>query len=325
MQNTIKSRVVGVDISLRKTTYAIVDICGHVLAKEQFVTLDYPNISDYVSTLCERIVTFVEANGGYDTIRSVGISAPSGCFQTGCIENNPNMPWKGVIPLAALLRDRLGLAVALGNNAHVRALGEHSFGVAHGMKNFVVVTIGHGLGTCLFSNGKTHTGFHGLSGEAGHTCLIPGGRLCGCGNRGCLEAYCAAKGIVTTARELMEQSTVPSKMREIADLTPEIITQLCDEGDQLAIETYRQTGYYLGWGLANYASITNPQAFIMSGGIIGAGHWLLEPAQQSFEEHVFRNLRGKIQIVTSNLDDEERDVLGASVLAWMVREYSLFK
>ena len=325
IQNAIKSRVVGIDISLNRTTYAIVDIRGYILARDSFVTKDYPNINDYVSTLSERIVTFVEANGGYETIRSIGISAPSGCYLSGCIENSPNMPWKGIVPLAAMLRDRLGLAVALANNAHVRALGEHTFGIAHGMKNFVVVTIGHGLGSCLFSNGKTHEGFHGLGGEVGHTCIIPGGRQCGCGNRGCLEAYCAAKGIVQTARELMAQSNVPTKMRDVAELTPKEITEFCEEGDELAIEVYRRTGYYLGWGLANYASLTNPEAFVMTGGVLHAGHWLLDPARQSFEEHVFRNLKGKIQILTTVLDDMERDVLGASVLAWRVQEYSLFK
>lgn len=325
LQNTIKSRVIGVEISLHRTTYAIVDLRGNVLVKESFNTSDYPNINDYVSALSERIVAFVDANGGYDTIRSIGISAPSGNFRTGCIENSPNMPWKGIVPLAAMLRDRLGLAVALANNAHVRALGEHTFGIAHGMKNFVVVTMGHGVGSCLFSNGKTHEGYHGFGGEVGHTCIVPDGRLCGCGNRGCLEAYTSAQGIVQTAKEVLAESDAPSRMRTLEKLGSRQIADLCNEGDEMAIEVFRRTGYYLGWALANYASIVNPQAFILTGGVQRAGNWLLEPTRKSFDEHVFLNIKGKVEILLSSLDASERDVLGASALAWKVREYSLFK
>jgi glucokinase len=148
-----KKRVVGVEISNERTTYAIVDIRGNIIAKESFDTRDHPDINEFVTVLSERIIAMIEANGGYETIRSVGVSAPSGNFLTGCIEYSPNLPWKGKIPMAAMLRDRLGLAVALGNDAHVRALGEHVYGTAHGMKDFIVVNLGHGVGSCIFCNG----------------------------------------------------------------------------------------------------------------------------------------------------------------------------
>ena len=324
-QTTVKKRVVGVDISLEQTTFAVVDVRGNILARDSFATEDYSDIGSFVTALSERIIGLVEMNGGYENIRSVGISAPSANFMTGSIVNAANMPWKGVIPLAALLRDRLGLAVAVANNAHVVALGEHAFGCAHGMRDFIVVTLGSGLGSCIFSNGTVNLGYEGYAGEVGHTCVKHDGRLCGCGNKGCLETYTAAKGIVRTAREVMAENSEPSLLRKADKLSPKVIAQMCDEGDKLAIEVYRRTGEMLGLGLANYASILNPEAIIFTGGISKAGKWLMEPAAEAFEKHVFHNIQGKVKFLTSELDDRERDVLGASVLAWDVKEYSLFK
>jgi len=321
----VKTRVVGVNIGIEKTTYAVIDLRGEIYAMEEFKTTDYPNIDNYISTLCERIFQLVEANGGYSSLRSIGVCCPSSNYLTSCIENASNLRWKGIIPFAALMRDRMGIAVALGNNAQCVALGEHAFGAAHGMKDFIVITLDYGLGSCMFSNGRIHLGNKGFAGEVGHTCLIPGGRECGCGSRGCLESYCAWKGIVRTAQELMEESTEPSAMRKIETLTPEIITELSNQGDALAIETWRRTGDMLGRGLANYASIINPEAIILTGSIIHAGKWLLEPTEKSFERHVFHNIQGQTKLLISSLKDGERDVLGASVLAWQVKEYSLFK
>jgi len=321
----LKSRVVGVDISNERTTYAIVDIRGNILAEESFPTYEYPNVDEFVGILSEKIVMLVENNGGYETIRSIGVSAPSASTVSGCIENAANLPWKGVIPLAVMLRERVGLAVGLSNDAHISALGEHAFGSAHGMQNFIVVSLGVGIGSCFFSSGFEHRGHDGYAGEFGHTCVIDQGRLCGCGSHGCLEAYVGAAGIVLTAQELMAESDAPSLMRGMAKLTPHIIKDCCDQGDALAIETFRRTGYILGLGLANYASVVNPQAIILTGGISHAGKWLVDPAYESFESHVFCNMRGKVKIIISQLDDRERDVLGASALAWSVPEYSLFK
>ena len=323
--NGSKTRVVGVDISLGRTSIGIVDIRGNIIATDCFVSSEHPYIGDFLSVLCEHILNLVEQNGGYETIRSVGICAPSGNYRTNSIENAPNMPWKGVIPLAAMLRDRLGIAVALANNAHAMALGEQAFGAAHGMRDFAVISIGHGLGSCFFSNGLVHLGNDGFAGEVGHTCFIPNGRLCGCGKRGCLEAYTAANGIVLTAQEILAERKEPSMMRQVERLSPKVIQELCELGDELAIETYRRTGYYLGVGLANYASILNPEAFVFTGGVAQAGKWLLEPANEAFEEHVFHNLQGKVKFVVSSLENRTRNMLGASVLAWEVKEYSLFK
>lgn len=325
MNEEVKSKVIGVDISIERTTYAIVDIRGNILAEDSFVTSDYPDANEYVTSLSEKLYLLMEANGGYEKVRSIGISAPSVSSVTGCITNAANLQWKGEIPLAALVRDRMGMAVAVSNDAHVAALGEYAYGAAHGMKDFIIISLGVGVGSCFFSQGREHVGVGGFAGEFGHCCLIDEGRECGCGNKGCIETYVGANGIVRTAKDLMLQSDEPSLMRDIEKLSPKLIFECCEKGDAMAIETFRQTGYMLGIGLANYASLINPQAIILTGGISHAGQFLMEPCRESFEKHVFPNMRGQIKIVVSRMDNRERDVLGAAALAWEVPEYSLFK
>ena len=290
-KGTVKKRVIGVDISLNATSYAIVDVRGNILAKDSFPTEDYPEIGAFISALSEGIVKLIEANGGMESIRSVGISAPSANFKSGSIVNSPNFPWRGC---------------------------------AHGMRDFIIITLGSGLGSCLYTDGGVKLGSDGYAGEIGHTCVEHDGRLCGCGNKGCLEAYTATKGIIRTAREVMAESAEPTKMRRVPKLSPRVIAEMCDEGDAMAIETFRRTGEALGLGLANYASVIDPEAIIFTGGITRAGKWLLEPAKKAFEEHVFHNIKGKVKFLTSDLDEGERNILGASVLAWEVKEYSLF-
>ena len=322
----IKTRVVGIDIRVDITTFAVVDIRGEILAKDQFRTDEYNDINDYISALTEKVIMLVEENGGYETIRSVGVSAPSANSVTGCIENAANLPWKGVIPLSALLRDRMGLAVAVANDAHITALSEKTYGSAHGMKDFIVVSISHGgVGSCFYSNGQPHLGYDGFAGEFGHTCVVPGGRECGCGNRGCLETYCSKTGLVRTAEELIAESKEPTLLSELSELSVDSITDCCYKGDKVAIDVLRRTGEVLGLGLANYASVLNPEAIILTGDITQAGKWLLKPMRTSFEEHVFHNIKNKTRILVSILKEGERDVLGAGALAWDVKEYSLFK
>jgi len=325
IKHNIKSEVVGVDISNELTTYAIVDVRGNIIAEDSFPTCDYPDVNNFVSALSDNILMLVEANGGYEKIRSIGMSSPSASSVSGCIENAANLPWKGVVPLAAMLRDRIGLAVGLSNDAHISALGEYAFGCAHGMKNFIVISLGVGIGSCFFSDGQEHRGQGGYAGEFGHICVYPEGRQCGCGNKGCLEAYVGAKGIVQTARELMAESDAPSLMRNLEKLSPRTIKECCDQGDEMAIEVFRRTGRILGQGLATYASLVDPEAIILTGGISHAGHWLVDSAEVMFEKMVYGNLKHKVKIIISSFNDRERDVLGASALAWSVPEYSLFK
>ena len=322
----IKTRVVGIDIRENRTTYAVVSVRGEIIAQDHFRTSDYSEISEYVSALAEKVLSLVEENGGYETVRSVGISAPSANYLTGCIENAANLKWKGVIPLAAMLQDQLGLAVAVANDAHITALGEKAYGSAHGMKDFIIVSISHGgLGSCIFTNGLPHLGFNGFAGEVGHTCVEVDGRQCGCGRKGCLETYVSDRGLVKTAEEEIAKSKEPTLMSELDELNINTIVDCCEIGDRMAIETFRRVGSMLGVGLANYASVINPEAIILTGDMMAAGKWLLKPMRQAFDEHVFRNIRGKVRILVSILKEGERDVLGASALAWDVKEYSLFK
>ena len=325
MNNTIKTKVMGVDIGVDVTTVAVIDLRGTILAKDTFPTKDYPAVNAYVEALSECIVNLAEANGGYEEIRSVGISAPSANFLRGTIENATNLPWKGVIPLAAMLRDRIGLAVALGNDAHITALGESAYGLAHGMDNFILISLGHGgVGSCFFSNGHAHLGAHGFAGELGHGCMREGGRECNCGRQGCLEEYASYRGILKTARKLMADSDEPSMLRDLPELTPRLIGECSEKGDKMAQEVWRRTGFLLGIALANYATIINPEAIILTGELTKCYHWMMDAIEESFNAHVFRNIRGKVKLVTSIIDDADRDVLGASVLAWKVKEYSLF-
>ena len=321
----IKTRVVGIDVGVTTTTVGIVDVRGNVIAKTTLNTSDYHAPNDFVAALTDKIIMLSEANGGYDSIRSVGISAPSANFVTGCIENASNLHWKGVVPLASMLRDRLGIAVALSNDAHVTALGEHAFGSAHGMKNFIVISMGHGgLGSSIFSHGHGHLGIHGYAGELGHTCVVLGGRQCTCGRIGCLEEYASARGLRKTAEELLAASDTPSLMRG-QQLSFQFIAECCAQGDALAIETCKKTGRMLGISLANYASLLDPEAIILTGELTQMGDCLLQPIHDAFNQHVFHNIEKKVKLQVSILDDSERDMLGASALAWEVKEYSLFK
>ena len=322
----IKTRVIGVDLSLDYTTCAVIDIRGTIIAKEAFATPDYPEISNFVSALYDKIVRLAENNGGLENIRSVGISVPSANFKTGSIEHASNLPWKGSVPLAAMLRDRLGLAVAVANDAHVTALGEQAFGSAHGMKNFIVLTssVG-GVGSCIVINGKAHLGADGFAGEVGHTCIVEGGRQCGCGKRGCLETYASVMGIVQNVRDLMAESDEPSLLRNIDSLNIQTVKLCCQQGDAMAIEAVRRAGLILGRALANYASALNPEAIILTGDSLQVKEWLIPAMRESLEENVFHNLRGRVRVLPSILNTEDRTVLGASALAWEVEEYSLFK
>lgn len=326
INDKIKSRVIGINVDTTTTTIAVVDLRGNIVAQDSIPTQNFPNVNNFVEALSERVVMLAENNGGYENIRSVGMCAPSSNYLTGCIENAPNMPWKGVIPIAAMLRDSIGLAVALGNDAHVTALGERAYGVAHGMDNFIVVTlVGSGLGSCVFSNGLAHLGSDGFAGEFGHTCIEDGGRQCSCGRKGCLEEYVSTRGILQTVRELLEANNAPSKMRQKTDLTLDDIAECADEGDAIAIEAWRRSGEILGIALANYASIINPEAIILTGELTMYCKRMWAVMEETFMREVFGNIRDKVKIVISTIDDHERNVLGASALAWKVKEYSLFK
>lgn len=326
IDDKIKSKVIGINVDTTTTAIAVVDLRGNILAQDYIPTQNFPNVNNFVEVLSERVITLAENNGGYENIRSVGMCAPSANYLTGCIENAANMPWKGIVPIAAMLRDSIGLAVALGNDAHVTALGEWAYGVAHGMDNFIVVTlVGSGLGSCFFSNGQAHLGSDGFAGEFGHTCIEDGGRQCSCGRKGCLEEYVSTRGIIQTARDLMEASDAPSTLRQLPELTLDAIAACADQGDEMAKEVWKRTAEILGRALSNYASVINPEAIVLTGMLINYVDRMWPAMEKAFLENVFGNIRDKVKVVVSKINDHERNVLGASALAWKVKEYSLFK
>ena len=326
IDDKIKSKVIGINVDTTTTTIAVVDLRGNIVAQDSIPTQNFPNVNNFVEALSERVVMLAENNGGYENIRSVGMCAPSANYLTGCIENAANMPWKGIVPIAAMLRDSIGLAVALGNDAHVTALGEWAYGVAHGMDNFIVVTlVGSGLGSCFFSNGQAHLGSDGFAGEFGHTCIEDGGRQCSCGRKGCLEEYVSTRGIIQTARDLMEASDAPSTLRQLPELTLDAIAACADQGDEMAKEVWKRTAEILGRALSNYASVINPEAIVLTGMLLQYIDRMWDVMQEAFMQNVFGNIRDKVKIVLSTINDHERNVLGASALAWKVKEYSLFK
>ena len=326
IDDKIKSKVIGINVDTTTTAIAVVDLRGNILAQDYIPTQNFPNVNNFVEALSEQVITLAENNGGYENIRSVGMCAPSANYLTGCIENAANMPWKGIIPIAAMLRDSIGLAVALGNDAHVTALGEWAYGVAHGMDNFIVVTlVGSGLGSCFFSNGQAHLGCDGFAGEFGHTCIEDGGRQCSCGRKGCLEEYVSTRGIIQTARDLMEASDAPSTLRQLPELTLDAIAACADQGDEMAKEVWKRTAEILGRALSNYASVINPEAIVLTGMLINYVDRMWPAMEKAFLENVFGNIRDKVKVVVSKINDHERNVLGASALAWKVKEYSLFK
>ena len=299
----MKTRVVAVDIRLERTTTAIIDVRGSILARDEFPTGDSANVGDFTSLLSENIVNLVENNGGYESIRSIGICCPSANFMTGCIENAPNLP----------STEQNGLACRNVTIQNCTIEGNRGICCNYDSKNK------------KYQKAKSFHGRDGFAGEIGHTCAKLDGRQCACGNKGCLEMYTSAKGVVQTAQELLAESDAPSMMRQVEHLSSSTVSSLCNCGDALAIETMRRTGYWLGYGLAKYASIINPEAIVLTGGVIHAGDYLLEPMEASFNAHVFHNIEGKVKFLVTQFKESEANLLGASVLAWQVKEYSLFK
>ena len=321
-----KKQVIGVDITPAVTSMAIVDVRGNIIAQDSIPTDEYTDINRYVEALSEHIVALAMANGGIESIRSVGVSAPSANSLTGSLEHAVNLPWKEVVPLQVMLCDRIGLAVIVANDAYASAMGEYVYGAAHGMQNFIVISLGHGgVGSSFFTNGHPYVGYHGFAGEIGHVCAVPNGRRCNCGRCGCLEQYVSERGVVLTAQELLAESQQSSLLRTYDTLSFKDIVQCCEKNDELAKEVFNRTGKMLGFGLANYATIINPEAIILTGDEqTKALQWVAPSLDASFEEHIFHNSRKKVKILVSTLNNHEREILGASALAWTIKEYSLF-
>ncbi|MBQ9645891.1 MAG: ROK family protein [Prevotella sp.] len=321
-QTMIKPYVIGLDLGGTNSVFGIVDSRGEIKATTAIKTGLYATVDEYVAASVNALMPIIEEVGGIDTIKAMGIGAPNGNYYNGTIEFAPNLPWahNGVVTLAKMFSDKLGVPVALTNDANAAAIGEMVYGVARGMKNFIVITLGTGVGSGIVVNGQLLYGSDGFAGELGHVIVEKDGRPCGCGRKGCLEAYCSATGVARTARELLATTDRPSLLR---DIKPEDITSLdvsiaAEKGDALANEIYEFTGHMLGEACANFAAFSSPEAFIFFGGMTKAGELIMKPIRESYEEHVLKIFKGKAKFLVSVLDGSSAAVLGASAVGWEI-------
>lgn len=317
--DTEKPYVIGMDLGGTNSVCGIVDARGNIVCTDSLKTQQYPNIEDYIDAICNMLMPMIEKVGGIDKIKAFGIGAPNGNFYNGTIEFAPNLPWKGIVPMANMFKTKLGIPVALTNDANAAAIGEMTYGAARGMKNFIVITLGTGVGSGIVINGQLVYGCDGFAGELGHTIIRrENGRQCGCGRKGCLEAYCSATGVARTAREIMTKETAPSLLR---DLDPEKITSkdvydAAVKGDVIAQKIFDFTGTVLGEALADFAAFSSPEAFIFFGGLTKSGKYIMDPIQKAYNDNVLKIFKGKAKMLLSELKDSDAAVLGASALGW---------
>lgn len=313
-----KPYVIGIDMGGTNTVFGIIDVRGNVLSKSAIKTTAHSDVNLYIDDLYNELMKLIIAEGGIEKIRGIGVGAPNGNFYTGNIEFAPNLPWKGVIPFSSLLREKFGIPVALTNDANAAAIGEMTYGIARGMKDFIMITLGTGVGSGIVIDGKLVYGHDGFAGELGHVTAIRNGRLCGCGKNGCLEAYASATGVARTAREILETTNQESILRNIplADITSKDVYDAAKGGDEVAIEIFNFTGKILGELFADFVAFSAPEAIILFGGLSKASEFILDPLKENMEKNLLPIWKEKIKILFSILKESDAAILGASALAW---------
>ena len=313
-----KPYVVGMDIGGTNSVFGIVDARGNILSVDSIKTQAYKEIDEYVNAVAEKLLPMIEEVGGKDKIKGMGIGAPNGNFYTGNIEFAPNLPWKGVIKLSELFEQRIGVPVTVTNDANAAAIGEMTYGAARGMKNFIEITLGTGVGSGIVINGQLVYGHDGFAGELGHVISRRhNGRQCGCGRCGCLETYCSATGVARTAKEKIDCTSEPSLLRDIeGEITSKDVYDAAIRGDKVAQEVFSFTGTILGEALADFIAFSAPEAIILFGGLTKAGDLIMKPTLEAMEANVLNIWKGKTKLLVSELKDSDAAVLGASALAW---------
>ena len=317
-----KPYVVGIDIGGTNTVFGIVDARGNVIASNSIKTGKHANIEDYIAELKVALNKLIEAHDAKDKIHGIGVGAPNSNYFTGTIEYATNLPWKGVVPLAKLLTEAFGVPVAVTNDANAAAIGEMTYGAARGMKDFIMITLGTGVGSGIVVNGQLVNGHDGFAGELGHVIVKPSnGRMCGCGRTGCLETYCSATGVARTAREFLEIRTDPSRLRDlpIEEITSKDVYDAAIAGDKLAREIFQYTGEIMGRAFANFVAFSSPEAIILFGGLARAGELLMKPIKESMDRNMLNMFKGKTKLLLSELKESDAAVLGASALGWEAR------
>ena len=318
----LKPYVIGVDLGGTNTVFGIVSARGEVIAQDSIKTKQHKTAAEFVEAGLACLRPLVTQVGGIEQIQGMGIGAPNGNYYNGTIEFAPNLPWAhdGVIPLAQLFSDALGIPVKLTNDANAAAMGEMTYGAARGMKNFIVITLGTGVGSGIVINGQVVYGCDGFPGELGHVIMDrrPDARPCGCGRKGCLEAYCSASGVARTAREILQTTDRPSLLREkpLDDIESLDVSIAADKGDEVAQEIFEFTGKMLGEACADFAAFSSPEAFIFFGGLCKAGDLIMNPIKASYDASVLKIFKGKPKFLVSSLMNANAAVLGASALGW---------
>jgi len=275
----------------------------------------------YVDDIYAELSKLIETAGGIDKIKGIGVGAPNGNYYTGNIEFAPNLPWKGVVPFAKLMSDKFGVPAALTNDANAAAVGEMTYGIARGMKNFIMITLGTGVGSGIIIDGKVVYGHDGFAGELGHVNVMRNnGRLCGCGKSGCLETYASATGVARSAREILETSTSHSLLRNIpvGNLTSKDVFDAAMEGDEVAKEIFNYTGKILGEAFADFVAFSAPEAIVLFGGLSKAGNLIMKPIKENMEKNLLPIWKGKVKVLFSELKEADAAILGASALAWEI-------
>ena len=318
--NMEKPYVVGMDIGGTNTVFGVVDSRGNVLASDSVKTQQYENIDDYVDAVCKKLLPLLSQFGGAEKIKGMGVGAPNGNYYSGTIEFAPNLPWKGIIPLASMFEERLGIPTALTNDANAAAIGEMTYGAARGMKDFIMITLGTGVGSGIVINGQLVYGHDGFAGELGHVIVDRNGRACGCGRKGCLETYCSATGVARTAREFLAKRTDDTELRKIPleEITSKDVSIAAEHGDQLARDVYKFTGELLGRSCANFTAFCSPEAYVFFGGLTKAGNLIMDPIKEAYDANVQNIFKGKAKMLISQMDDAQAAVVGAAALAWKI-------
>lgn len=315
-----KPYVVGIDIGGTNTVFGIVDARGVVIASSSIKTRKQPTVEAYIDELHTELSKLIELNDAVDKIHGIGIGAPNANYYTGTIEQGVNLPWPTPIPLARMVSEKFGIPVSVTNDANAAAIGEMTYGVARGLRDFIMITLGTGVGSGIVINGQLVYGHDGFAGELGHVVVKRNnGRLCGCGRRGCLETYCSATGVAQTAREFLEaRPAEESLLRNIPidEITSKDVYDAAVSGDRLAKDVFDYTGDILGAALADFTAFSAPEAFILFGGLSKSGELLMKPLRDSLERNLMPLWRGKVKVLLSELKEADAAVLGASALGW---------
>ena len=314
-----KPYVIGMDMGGTNTVFGIVDTRGNVISKSAIKTGTHSDVNLYINDIYTELSKLIEAVGGIEKIKGIGVGAPNGNYYTGNIEFAPNLPWKGIIPFANLMADKFGVPAALTNDANAAAVGEMTYGAAHGMKNFIMITLGTGVGSGIVIDGKLVYGHDGFAGELGHVNVMRNnGRLCGCGKSGCLETYASATGVARSAREIIETSTKESLLRNIPveSITSKDVFDAAMQGDEVAKKIFNYTGKILGESFADFVAFSAPEAIILFGGLSKAGDLIMNPIKENMEKNLLSIWKGKVKVLFSELKEADAAVLGASALAW---------